>query len=411
MTDYQRELQRLEAELAGSRSGGASSDGGNVARNLYKSFHYAALSGELSLLQPLDALLDDAIRSSAHPADLWLLKAHVALKRHRLADAEAALQGDSSLRASAPARLLQSDVDLQYGHYSAARSAIAAVLTKDATWDALARQAHLTGLMGDWRGADELYAAAEDELTAKQMQTFAWLEVQRGWMLFQRGHQDEARQHYDRAETGYSGYWLVEERQAELLGAQGRFAEAVAVYQRLYTASERPEWGHALGDLYSLAGDAERAYGWKARAHARYVESVASGETYYFHYLTDLCCEVAGREAEAVEWVRKDVLLRGNSMTHGDLAWALYRSGDVAAAVEWMDKALAPGVVSARLYVQAACVYAAANKADLASKYMRLAMSVNPHPSRAQIGRQPEMSLRVVPMLRSSRVTPGQTLA
>lgn len=417
MTDYERSLGLVEAELKAVGSAVRETDAvfsagsGNVVRILYKKFQYAALSGELTLLQPLDELLDVAIRSSRHPADLWLLKAHVALNRHRLAEAEAALRADPSLRASSPARLLQSDIDLQHGQYSSARNAIETVLSEGNTWDALARLAHLTSLMGDWRAADELYAAAEDELTAKQMQTFAWLEVQRGWMHFQRGHQAEAQVRYDRADAAYSGYWLVEERKAELIGAQGRFEEAVAVYGRLHTLSDRPEWPHALGDLYSLLGDAKSAYQWRCVAHTRYVESVKRGETYYFHHLSDLCCEWAGHEGEAVEWARRDVSIRGNFLTHGHLAWALYRCGEVLAAVEWMGMALDSGVVSARLFVQAACIYAAANQVDLGNRYMQLAMSANPHPPKGPNFRPGTQPLRIARMLRSSRITLGQTVA
>jgi len=417
MTDYERSLGLIEAELEALGSAVRETDAvfsagsGNVVRILYKKFQYAALSGELTLLQPLDELLDGAIRSSPHPADLWLLKAHVALNRHRLAEAQAALRADPSLRASSPARLLQSDIDLQHGQYLSARSAIETVLSEGNTWDALARLAHLTSLMGDWRAADELYAAAEDELTAKQMQTFAWLEVQRGWMHFQRGHQAEAWVRYDRADAVYSGYWVVEERKAELIGAQGRFEEAVAVYRRLHTLSDRPEWQHALGDLYSLLGDTKSAYQWRCAAHTRYVESVARGETYYFHYLSDLCCELAGREGEAVEWARRDVSIRGNFLTHGHLAWALYRCGEVLAAVQWMGMALASGVVSARSFVQAACIYAAANQVEQGSRYMQLAMSANPHPPKGPDFRPGTQPLPIARVLRSSSITLGQTVA
>jgi tetratricopeptide (TPR) repeat protein len=410
MTDYQADLQRIEDDLqAIQRPTGAtavlSPDAGGIVRFLYRKFQHLSLTGEIGLLRPLDELLDAAIPSSSHPADLWLLKAHIALKRHRLADAEAALQAEPSLKTSALARLLQSDIDLQQGRYTIAREAIEAVIAEDATWDALARLAHITSLMGDLRSADDIYAAAEDELTAKQMQSFAWLEVQRGWMHFQRGNQAQAQTHYNRANAAYSGYWLVEERTAELIGAQGKFEEAIATYQRLYAVSPRPEWEHALGDLYSLSGDAQRAHQWKLNAHAHYLDSVAGGETYYFHYLIDLCCELAGHQQEAIDWARKDLAIRTNFATQGDLAWALYRGGEIPEANKWVTEALASNAVSARLYVQAACIYSAASQPDLSSQYMRLALATNPRPARAQMPTQQAVAVR------SPRITPGQSVA
>ena len=85
----------------------------------------------------------------------------------------------------------------------------------------------------DLLSTDRLYREAEDELTAKEMRSYAWLEVQRGFLAFSRGGYPEARSHYDIAEAAYPGYWLVGEYQAELLGAEGRHAEAIELFGRL----------------------------------------------------------------------------------------------------------------------------------------------------------------------------------
>ena len=161
MTDYQADLQRIVDDIhaigcATRETVVLSPDVGNAARLFYRNFQHTSLTGQISLLRRLDESLDVAISSSSQAADLWLLKAHVALKRHRFADAEAALRAEPSLRTSPLARLLQSDVDLQLGRFLAARGAIEAVLSADKTWDALARLAHLTSLTGDLRSADEI---------------------------------------------------------------------------------------------------------------------------------------------------------------------------------------------------------------------------------------------------------------
>jgi tetratricopeptide (TPR) repeat protein len=239
--------------------------------------------------------------------------------------------------------------------------------------------------MGHLREADELYAAAEDELTAKQMQTFAWLETQRGWMHFQRGNQAQAMIHYDRGNSAFSGYWLVEERIAELQGAQGRFEEAIAVYLRLHADSPRPELKHALGDLYWLSGRYELADRWKRSAYSQYMKSIGDGEIYNLHYLADLCGELAGHQREAVEWARQDVSLRNNFMTQADLAWALFRGGQLDEAIEYMAEATAVGAVSARMYQQAAVIYSAAKQNDLGRHFTRLAVAANPHPAKALV--------------------------
>ena len=85
--------------------------------------------------------------------------------------------------------------------------------------------------MGGDAAADRLYAEAEDELTAKEMRQYAWIEVQRGFLRFTHGRYAEARGIIERADQAYPDYWLVDDHTAELLGAEGRYAEAAALYR------------------------------------------------------------------------------------------------------------------------------------------------------------------------------------
>jgi tetratricopeptide (TPR) repeat protein len=249
--------------------------------------------------------------------------------------------------------------------------------------------------MGDIDAANDLYLRAEDELTVKQMRSFAWVETRRGLMNLARGRHDLALEHYRRAESAYSGHWLVEERLAELMGVQGRFDEAIAAYRRLYESSPRPEWEHALGDLYFLSGELSSAYEWKIRAMAGYLKSVSDGQVHYLHSLSDLSCEMPGQNARATEWARRDEELRSNYLTQGALAWALYRNGENQEALEWLSKALASGAVSERLYLQAACIYAGVGDVDASGRYMRLSRATNPLPAKARSLPAPYQGLRL----------------
>src|SRR5436305_1381164 len=76
----------------------------------------------------------------------------------------------------------------------------------------------------------------------------------------------EAQLHYQRADTAYPGYWLVDEHVAELLGAEARYDEAVAMYQSIASNGQRPELEQAIGELCDLAGQSGPAAYWKERA-------------------------------------------------------------------------------------------------------------------------------------------------
>ena len=63
-----------------------------------------------------------------------------------------------------------------------------------------------------------------------------------------------ARLHYRRADAAYPGYWLVEEHIAEVLGAEGRYAEAAEILERIVSTVDRPDLAQAIAELYQLAG-------------------------------------------------------------------------------------------------------------------------------------------------------------
>jgi tetratricopeptide (TPR) repeat protein len=194
--------------------------------------------------------------------------------------------------------------------------------------------------------------------TAKEMRSYAWLEVQRGFVAFSRGACPDARFHYDRAEAAYPGYWLVDEYKAELLGAEGRCAEAIELFERLIVANEPPDLLQAIAELCEIAEQPDAARYWRERALAGYLKSAQRGEVHYYHHLTDYYADVAKDGAAAVTWARADLRLRENFATQAALAWAYYRNAEFDEARGWIDRALASGVVDAHLLFRAAKIYA-----------------------------------------------------
>ena len=70
------------------------------------------------------------------------------------------------------------------GQYEEKKAAYVRIIDEEPTWDNLARLAYFVASMGERERADDLYARAEDELTAKEMRSYAWLELQRGLLNF-----------------------------------------------------------------------------------------------------------------------------------------------------------------------------------------------------------------------------------
>jgi tetratricopeptide (TPR) repeat protein len=380
-TAFDTELERIDkdiSELEGSALS-APFDSIKATRFVYRLYQRASLTGNFAELEVAEATLNQAIGQVSNAADLYFLKANLDFKCHRLADVRRDLDIGPGLRDSIPGRALQADLDFQEGRYERAREGYESVIRDNRTWDNLARLAYLKFKMGETACAEQLYVEAEDELTAKEMRSYAWVELQRGVLDLTSGRYADAWTHYRRADRAYSGYWLVAEHMAELLGAEGKFDEAVTLYQRVVARVRRPELQQALGELYSLMGKPDEAEPWYEQALAAYLESAERGEVHFYHHLTDFYAHVREDAQEALKWARKDIELRENFSTQAALAWALYCDGQFVEACDIMNEALASGAKDAHLFAQAAIIHQAAGGNGDGKQYLQIAAEINPH--------------------------------
>jgi tetratricopeptide (TPR) repeat protein len=381
-TDFDRELTQLTAELASPPGpSGDSSPAGAVARRAFTLYRRATLTGRPEDFGATADAVTGLLAGVAHApsvsgADLALLKAALDFRTHLLAATRADLA--SVPDGNPDAQLLLADVDLQDGLYDEARQRYESAVSRAPTWSALARLAYFTGLRGDADGGDRLYEQAEDDLTAKDMRAYAWVEVQRGWLQFSRGRYDEAANHYRLANRAYSGYWLVDEYTAELLGAQRKFDAAIALYEQTIARAPRPDLYQQLGDLCVMARKPREAARWHDRALAGYLEAAARGEVQYFHHLAAFYSDVRVDGAEAVKWARKDLEIRRGYAAVDTLAWALYRHGETREALDTVTRALASGMADGHLYSHAATIAHAAGRTDEADGYLAQLNGFNP---------------------------------
>ena len=365
-TDYQIELERTAKDIdeLSARSREHPDNPEPVTKLAYRLYHRASLTATFSDFQSAEAAIDANIRQFGPKEDLCLLKATLDAHFHRLAAARRDLNMVPALRGRPEGRSMLADLDFQEGRYEAARTAWEDLIRENRTWDNLARLAHFKGKMGDIDEADRLYLEAEDELTAKEMRSYAWVELQRGVLRLSRGCHEEALAHYRRAEAAYTGHWLTDEHVAEVLAALGRFDEAINLYENVIERAPKPELKQTLGELHVFIGRSDRAEPWFDQALAGYLESADRGDVHYYHHLTDIYADVRENGPEAVKWARMDVELRENYATLAALAWALYRDGQLDAAQQAMDRALSSGVCDAGLFSQAATIESATGQCN-----------------------------------------------
>ena len=380
-TDYQQELAKIEytASSEASHSGLSLNDPKALFKNAYFYFLKSSLTGSLRDMEKGRAAFGKALADLPFSADLYLLHTAFNLKLHRLEAAKTDLDKLSFMDEDPKVQVLKADITVQEGNYSAAATSYQSIIEKNRNWDNLSRLAYLRAKFGDFESADQLYQEAEEEISAKEMRSYAWVELQRGYLALSRGQYEAAWDHYQRADQAYSGYWLIKEFMAEWLGAQRNYDTAIVLYKQIIACARRPELYHALGDLYLFMGKPELAQPWHDKALAVYLDSARRGEVQYYHHLASFYADARLDGAQAVIWARKDIQLRQNVTTRDALAWALFRDGQYPAAVDEMKKALSGNWQDAHLFFHAAMIHLAAGLTEEGKGYLQKAVKINPY--------------------------------
>jgi tetratricopeptide (TPR) repeat protein len=381
LAGYAEELTRAESDVADLETRRRSFPGDleQRVRLAYRLFHRASLTGRMAHFEAVDSSIREVLDDFGQREDVCLLKANLDFRFHRLTEVRQDLHMCPLLPSRFEGRVVLADLDFQEGRYEAARLGFERLIAENRTWDNLARLAHWKSKLGDVGEADELYEEAEDDLTAKQMRSYAWLELQRGVLALSHGRYLDARKHYERADAAYPGDWHTDEHFAELLAAEGKFDEAARLFREVIARCPKPELQQALGELHLFCGRPEVAQPWFDCALSTYLESVEHGGVHYFHHLADFYTDAREEPTEAVRWARKDIEMRSNFWTQAALGWALYRSRQISEATEYIRMALSSGVRDARIFSIAATLFEAAGETEESQTYAEAALQTNPN--------------------------------
>ena len=226
----------------------------------------------------------------------------------------------------------------------------------------LGRRAELARLHGGNDEAIRLYrrAAEAAEARGEGPDNVAGHRIRLGEMLFRTGQLAAAEGQYRLAAELTPENFAVAEHQAELLGAQEKFHDAVALYQKVILQSRRPDMEQALGDLYTYMKQPEQAKPWYDKALAGYLASVGRDEVHFIHHLAGFYSDAREDGVEAVKWARQDLAMRQSSVAHDGLAWALYRAGEFEESRREIEAALATGIKDAHIVYHAGLIFSAA---------------------------------------------------
>jgi tetratricopeptide (TPR) repeat protein len=253
-TDYAKETASLQQKIARLGTPTTKED---ALKLVYYRYQFASLSGDYNDFKTVENSIAKALQTWGPADDLYYFSAHLNFKLHRLSAAQSVLARMPLAEHSPSLRALRADIALQQGRYSEALQGYESLIA-ERSWDALARLAYYRLKTGQPEEADELYRQAADMIPAKDMRSYAWLELQRGLVDLEYGRYPQALEHYRIADRAYSGYWLIEEHIAEALHLSGQTEDAIVLYRGIIERTHNPEFITALANILQAA-DSESA--------------------------------------------------------------------------------------------------------------------------------------------------------
>lgn len=348
------------------------------ARLAFEYIEAMRTTGDLGYLQRAEQAARASLQSVPAPRNPDGLTAlAVALyESHRFKEAlQLAQQAVSLDSRNLMAAVLVGDAQFELGDYPAAARTYTQ-LAKGRAGDLITmRLARLAASRGASLAAIDMLSKLLD--SAEQALQLR-VRVQLAEVYFARGALADTRAQLEAALRLQPDSHVAQEHLAELHAAEGRFAQAEALYRKVIARVPRPELMHALGDLYQLMAQPQAARQWLERARTGYLQSAQGGNAHYYHHLASFFSDSYPQPAEALRWARADLQVRDSPGAHEGLAWALYKNGEHQAAAAAMDRALASGACSAHLAFRAGTIYTNAGRIAQGRKLLLQALDLNP---------------------------------
>jgi tetratricopeptide (TPR) repeat protein len=217
-------------------------------------------------------------------------------------------------------------------------------------------------------------AGTEARLPAENL---AWLYFELGEYEFQAGDAAAANEAYLNALNIHPGDYRALAGLGKLRGNQGRYAEAIKLYQSAIAVVPMPMYVAELGDLYSRAGNLA-----EAKKQYQLVEYIGMlGHINQVLHNRDLALFYADHDIkldESLALAQKEFEVRHDIYTWDALAWALYKSGKYQEASDAINNALRPGTRDALLFFHAGMIASRLGQTTQAKARLQEALEINP---------------------------------
>lgn len=307
-------------------------------------------------LERASKLVDETLKQHPQDWDARRRRLEIMMMLHQFAEVLDSGQTLLAERANDPVVLgLMGDASMERGDYDRAADLYQKMGDVRPSLASYNRIAFYRFVTGDAVGAIEAMQLAI-RVGSPEPENLAWCLSELGMMQFKTGKLDDAERSFREALARFPAQHAALAGLGRIAATRGNDSRAIEFLLQAQRRAPFPEYAGLLAQLYRKTGQAEKEKQQLAILDLADRLGKAAGETANRH-LALAYSNLGYRVSRALELARAELAVRRDVYSYDSLAWALFRNGQNAEAVEAIEKALAQNTPEPSFHQHAAAIH------------------------------------------------------
>ena len=270
------------------------------------------------------------------------------------------------------------DAQVELGMYDEAIQSAQKMIDTRPDLSSYSRVSYIRELKGDTQGAID---AMKSAVTAGSpiAENTAWCRVMLGNLFYNRGDVETAEKIFGFVVKDFPNYIHGFGSLAKVKVFRKEYKEAIELYQKALEKNSLPEYLIALGDVYTLTGEKEKA--------EELYQKVKFIITMFKEKGVDTDLELALFNADHNRNLKESLKDAEESLENGSqsikvyhvIAWTNFKLGNYEEAEKNIDKALRLSTKDPLMYFHAGKIFEKAGMTEKAKEYSDFALKINPY--------------------------------
>ena len=327
--------------------------------------------------------VNDVLQTEPKNFEASVLKSVLLLSQHRFEEARAEAEKTKQLNPyNAYVYGILTDANVELGNYTVAIENADKMVSIRPDIRSYSRVAYLREIYGDYQGAIEAMKMAVSAGVPGDEAT-VWTRVQLARLYENTGQIPEARMQYSIALEERPGYAYALAGMARLLLHENKVDEGIQYFLQANEKVDDVTFSQGLAEAFSRKGDKKRVGDLnndiiKAINNHQHITSKENNGHYHAGMELAYAYIAIGNYEDALSNAMAEHKRRPQNIDVNEcVAWVLYKKGEAAKALPFIETALSTHSVQPRLLCRAAMIYNQNNQKEKAASMLSAALSKN----------------------------------